>query len=89
MDTILSGYVAEVSELLQNSRSLQGSNCLGQTAAHVAVLRPKILSMLLDLSPVFDARDIDGNSPLVYAAAYGCLESVVLLLRAGANPLND
>jgi ankyrin repeat protein len=45
--------------------------------------------MLLDLSPDFDARDIQGNSPLVYAAAYGCLESGMLLLKAGANPLKD
>lgn len=73
MDTIVFGSVAEVSALLQNSQSLQRSNCLGQTAFHMAVLRPKILSMLLDLSPDFDAGDIDGNSPLVYAAAYGCL----------------
>jgi ankyrin repeat protein len=55
----------------------------------MAVLRPKILSMLLDLSPDFDSCDIQGNSPLVYAAAYGCLESVMLLLRAGAKPLKD
>jgi ankyrin repeat protein len=89
MDTILSGSASEVSQLLQNRHSLHGNNWLGQTAIHAAVLRPRLLSMLLDISSDFDSHDIEGNSPLVYAAAYGCLESVMLLLRAGANPLKD
>ncbi|KAJ5759576.1 hypothetical protein N7520_006732 [Penicillium odoratum] len=45
--------------------------------------------MLLEISSDFDSHDKKGNTPLVYAAAYGCLESVMILLRAGANPLKD
>ena len=37
-------------------------------------------------SPGTKARDARGNSPLMYAAAFGSLESMRLLLDAGADP---
>ncbi|CAI7600358.1 unnamed protein product [Penicillium manginii] len=88
MDRILCGSEPEISSLLGHPQFLRGRNCLGQTATHVAVLRPDVLSMLLQ----FDVADIDGadfcgNSPLVYAAAYGYTDSVIELLKAGADPL--
>jgi ankyrin repeat protein len=48
--------------------------------------------MLLQTYSTFDVADIDendlyGNSPLVYAAAYGHTDSVIQLLKAGADPL--
>jgi ankyrin repeat protein len=94
MDSLLCGSTPNVSAFLEHSGCLRGSNVLGQTAAHVAVLRPDVLSLLLKAYSDFDVIDFDGfdsygNSPLVYAAAYGYIESVVLLLKAGANPLKE
>ncbi|KAJ5621979.1 hypothetical protein N7528_005211 [Penicillium herquei] len=89
MDSVLSGSKDHISILLQNPLNLHGKNVFGQTAAHLAVLRPGTLSMILQMHADFDVTDLYGNSPLVYAAAYGCTESVILLLNAGANPLTD
>jgi ankyrin repeat protein len=90
MDRILCGSKPEISNLLGHPHFLRGRNCLGQTATHVAVLRPDVLFTLLQ----FDVADIDGadfcgNSPLDYAAAYGYTDSVIELLKAGADPLED
>jgi ankyrin repeat protein len=94
MDSILCGSIPEISKLLEHPFSLQGRNSLGQTAAHVAVLRPDVLSMLLQNFSTLDVAKIDekdsyGNSPLTYAAAYGQTDSVIHLLKAGADPLMD
>lgn len=94
MDSILCGSKPEISKLLKHPSSLRGKNSLGQTAAHVAVLRPDVLSMLLQTYSTFDVADIDendlyGNSPLAYAAAYGQIDSVIILLKSGADPLRD
>ncbi|KAJ5734138.1 hypothetical protein N7493_002924 [Penicillium malachiteum] len=89
MDAVLSGSKNHISTLLQNPLNLNEKNVLGQTAVHLTVLRPGTLSMILQMHADFDVTDIYGNSPLVYAAAYGCTESVILLLNAGASPLKD
>ncbi|KAJ5391643.1 hypothetical protein N7509_007133 [Penicillium cosmopolitanum] len=94
MDSILCGTKPEILNLLEHPQCLQGKNCLGQTAIHVAILRPDVLSTLLQTYSKFDVADINeadfcGNSPLDYAAAYGYTDSVIQLLRAGADPLKD
>src|SRR6266852_478193 len=45
---------------------------------------PALRKLIRDPGP--KARDARGNSPLMYAAALGSLESVRLLLDAGAEP---
>lgn len=45
---------------------------------------PALRKLILDPGP--KARDARGNSPLMYAAALGSLESMRLLLDAGADP---
>ncbi|KAJ5364704.1 uncharacterized protein N7496_010417 [Penicillium cataractarum] len=92
MDSVLCGSNAEISKFLEHLECLEGKNFLGQTAFHLAVLRSDVLSLLLEThsdfgGTGFNEPDIDGNSPLTYAAAYGCTESVRILLEAGANPL--
>lgn len=94
MDLILCGSLGEISKLLRDPRSLRGKNSLGQTPFHVAVRRPDVLSLLLQVYSRFQSNDIDegdsyGYTPLVYAAAYGCTDAVMLLLKVGANPLRD
>ncbi|KAJ5113714.1 hypothetical protein N7456_002248 [Penicillium angulare] len=82
--------MTEVSRSLRNSKDhLQRKNDLGQTAAHMAVLRPEILSLLLRKGSDFDAVDNQGNSPLIYAASYEQIESLMILLKGGANPVQD
>ncbi|KAK5461117.1 hypothetical protein LTS15_003180 [Exophiala xenobiotica] len=77
----------QMEQLLQKSCSLLERNYLGQTALHFAVIRPKLLAYLVAR---FDNLDVDmpdrhGTTPLMYAATYGEDESVITLLRAGAN----
>ncbi|OOQ87598.1 hypothetical protein PEBR_15780 [Penicillium brasilianum] len=94
MDSVLSGSKTEISKLLQHPECLKAKNALGQTVFHLAVLRPDVLSLLIKAYsdfgvPEFNAPDSSGASPLHYAAAYGCTTSVISLLKAGADPLED
>lgn len=45
-----------------------------------------IISLLLEHSAYIDAASPNGSTPLMMAAQYGTTESVVLLLREGADP---
>ncbi|KAL8774965.1 MAG: hypothetical protein Q9209_000444 [Squamulea sp. 1 TL-2023] len=62
------------------------------TQQHQAPALPQLLlSTLLQLSPVptktlLTAADVDGNTALHYASAYGQLKAIRALLAAGANP---
>ncbi|KAK7893841.1 hypothetical protein LTR67_006542 [Exophiala xenobiotica] len=87
MASIMANDKNQMDQLLQKSCSLLERNYLGQTALHLAVLRPKLL---VHLVVRFDNLDVDmpdrhGVTPLMYAATYGEDESVITLLRAGAN----
>jgi ankyrin repeat protein len=94
MDSVLSGSKTEISKLLEHPGCLKAKNFLGQTVLHLAVLRPEVLSLLLKAHSNFgitdfNVPDISGNSPLHYAAAYGCTESLIALLKAGADPMEE
>lgn len=45
-----------------------------------------LLRMLLSLGPDLEALDEAGQTPLFYAAQFGCCENLRLLLQAGADP---
>lgn len=45
----------------------------------------KLLRMLLPLGLDLEARDVGGQTPLFYAAQFGCSENLSLLLAAGAD----
>ncbi|KGO78339.1 hypothetical protein PITC_059520 [Penicillium italicum] len=95
MDTFLLKFLAEGSKnacdeirtFVQDPRSLQGTNLLGQSPVHVAVLRPAALSIIVRVFGDLDMPDLGGKTPLEYAAAYGSTESMLILLESGANPV--
>ncbi|KAK5306712.1 hypothetical protein LTR99_002404 [Exophiala xenobiotica] len=87
MAAVMANDMNQIDQLLQKSCSLLERNYLGQTALHLAVIRPKLLAHLVAR---FDNLDVDmpdrrGATPLMYAAIYGEDESVITLLRAGAD----
>lgn len=70
----------------------------GETVLHLATSyihaenREQLVRVLLDAGMPAEARDLSGNTPLHWAAGYGCVPCVSLLLGHGANanaPRND
>src|ERR1700722_2976603 len=86
MDAILGDSRDEIVSCLQDPQALLGRNSLGQTAVHLAVIRPTELTRLLDAGAELNAQDCRGRNPLEYASVYGCVDSVIILLEAGARP---
>jgi ankyrin repeat protein len=62
-------------------------NFLQQTALHISINKPKILALLLSqgFADIIDVGDRDGTTALMYAAAQGERQSVLELLRNGAD----
>ncbi len=64
----------------------------GETILHLATShnhadnRPRLIKVLLDAGMPVDSRDKTGLTPLHWAAGYGCIDCVVVLLAAGADP---
>ncbi|KFY01543.1 hypothetical protein V490_00864 [Pseudogymnoascus sp. VKM F-3557] len=85
MDAILSGSREEIISCLRDTRAVLRRNSLGQTAVHLAVVRPIELSRLLGAGGELNAPDSRGIMPLEYAAVYGYADSVIILLEAGAQ----
>ena len=56
-------------------------NVLGQSAVHLAVQLPSRLKRLIHVGMDPDAVDRGGTTPLMYAAAYGQLDSVITLVQ--------
>ncbi|PGH06460.1 hypothetical protein AJ79_06550 [Helicocarpus griseus UAMH5409] len=88
-NAILHGTAAEITGCLERQPSLGERNLFGQTALHLAVLRPSELSRLIEAGAEIDIKDNSGATPLCYAICYDRLESVMLLLEAGAIPLSS
>ena len=61
------------------------TNAFEQSALHLAVTRPKRLKKLLELKMSPDASDLRGTTPLMYAAAYGRLDSILALIEYGSD----
>lgn len=57
------------------------TNAFGQSAVHLAVIFPKRLKKLLELGMSPHAFDRDETTPLMYAAAYGRLDSIFVLIE--------
>jgi hypothetical protein len=56
-------------------------NILGQSAIHLAILSPSRLERLLQSGMDPDTEDGKKTTPIMYAAAYGQLDSVILLMQ--------
>ncbi|KAI9655102.1 MAG: hypothetical protein M1821_005585 [Bathelium mastoideum] len=82
METALLGSEHELDQHLKRPANCLATNFLGQTALHLAILRPKLLRMLIPHYEHMEIRDRSGYTPLVYALAYKQPESVLLLLEA-------
>jgi ankyrin repeat protein len=59
---------------------LDHKNAFGQSALHLAVIFPKRLGKLLELGMSPKVFDLGDTTPLMYAAAYGRLDSILALL---------
>jgi len=65
----------------------------GETVLHLATShnhadnRPRLIEVLLAAGVAMDARDQAGNTALHWAAGFGCVACVPLLLNAGADPV--
>ncbi|OJD13040.1 hypothetical protein AJ78_06455 [Emergomyces pasteurianus Ep9510] len=88
MDAILCGTVADIASCIERKVPLDSRNSFGQTAMHLAVLRPSELLRLIKAGAKVDIKDDTGATPLCYAICYGCTESMILLLEVGANPFS-
>lgn len=64
-------------------------NFLGQSALHLGVINQEMIRSLISMAfgpnKSVDIPDNHGITPLIYAAAYGQLESTKALLQAGAD----
>ncbi|MCP5182061.1 MAG: ankyrin repeat domain-containing protein [Pseudomonadales bacterium] len=64
----------------------------GETVLHLATShnhadnRPRLIEVLLAAGVPVDARDGSGNTPLHWAAGFGCVPCVPVLLSGGADP---
>lgn len=85
MDAVLTSSEEMLSQRLRKSPALLERNFLGQSALHHAILRPKHLRQLIPHYETVDLPDKWGITPLMYAATYDKVESVLLLLDAGAD----
>lgn len=81
------GDVKTLRELLRHDPSLARERLAGGTTGlHVAVRHPDAVRLLIEHGANSNARDVGDNAtPLHFAAAKGTLESVRMLLDAGAD----
>ncbi|OAX78683.1 hypothetical protein ACJ72_07006 [Emergomyces africanus] len=86
MDAILCGTAADIVSCIEHKVPLDDRNSFGQTAMHLAVLRPSVVALLIQAGAQVDIKDNAGVTPLCYTIWYGCAETMTLLLEAGANP---
>jgi ankyrin repeat protein len=94
---LLTGSDLEFEQALEVWIASKGSvpvNILGQSAVHLAILSPSRLERLLESGMDPDPVHLDLTTPMMYAAAYGRLDSVILLMQHGSrldrrDKLND
>jgi hypothetical protein len=60
---------------------------MGQNFLHLAVLRPPVLSLLIEHGgqEMVNSVDKNGVPPIIYAVMYGIIDSIDILLDHGAN----
>jgi ankyrin repeat protein len=86
-EAVLVDSESEVKRLL-NMRLITdecNENIFRQSALHIGVTRPQHLKALLDSGFDVNARDLNGRTPLMYAARCGSIEASIMLLKAGAD----
>ncbi|KAF4627422.1 hypothetical protein G7Y89_g10729 [Cudoniella acicularis] len=84
-EAVLIGSQEEVKTCIEHYPFCDEKNALGQSALHLAVLRPHHLGLLISSGANIDAQDCNGRTPLMYSAIIGSSESAIMLLKGGAN----
>jgi ankyrin repeat protein len=81
------GHLGLVEFLLDNKARVLGKDKFKRTALTMAVRNGhcRIASLLLQRGSEWDHNDSSMNTPLHYAAAYGWLDCIELLLKTGAD----
>lgn len=82
------GNLTEAERWLRYCANLETLSESGHTALMLAANEPKILKLLIDHGALIDATDKDGDSALDQAVCAQNLESIELLLAAGATSSN-
>lgn len=85
---MLTGSDQEFEKALQTwaaSKESEPVNILGQSAVHLAILSPSRLDRLLQSGMNPDTVDGGGTTAMMYAAAYGRLDTVILLMHHVAH----
>ena len=81
-----SGHAACVEKLLAYKANSNPTKDTGDTPLHCAYKYANVVSILLDHDKSsINAQNEDGMTPLILAAAYGCLETVQLYIKFGAD----
>src|SRR5262245_30707515 len=76
---------ATVRQLIERGARVNDRNTFGATALMWGAPRPEVVKALLASGAEVNAQASNGWSPIVAAARYGQVESVRLLLAAGAD----
>jgi ankyrin repeat protein len=90
-EALKAGDAARLRELFAEARGELPLGSRGETVLHLATNylhaenREQLVRVLLDAGMPTEARDHSGNTPLHWAAGYGCVPCVALLLAHGAN----
>jgi uncharacterized protein len=82
-----SGSVESVRVLIDAGADISASNALGEQAIHYATADPDIIDLLIQNGADPNAATGRGDTPICRAARIGQLDSVVALIRSGANIL--
>ena len=83
---ILNNYPLETIEWIIDSGADVNSMYMYETHLMKAVLRPEIISLLLNKGAEINATTKYGKTALFYAIQFGSIDAVRLLLEHGANP---
>lgn len=84
-EAILVDSSEAVKRILRVSEVQEDENVLEQSPLHLAVWRPQHLQAVLEAGFDVNAKDWNGRTPLMYAAAAGMNDIAVSLVRAGAD----
>ncbi|KAK1454927.1 hypothetical protein CMEL01_03687 [Colletotrichum melonis] len=83
-EAVLFGTISTVEQWIPKSNKDE-KNSLGQTPLHLTVPDPQSVKALIDSGHSVDSTDVNGITPLMYAAALNHEDSVMLLIQSGAD----
>lgn len=79
------GRISAVRTLLRNGASVNSRDYYGNSVMHWAIRHPAILQLLLDAGADVEASNHLGQTPLLWVAQEGLLESAIFLVEQNAD----